>query len=574
MPIDLKYKVLPSFIVDGVNYGACGDIRKPLPFTGPTGLAETAKYQMISPFVEARFYKVRAFNNAQLKQVRDTQQIVFYVSTGNFLGSSEYKNAFIQSFSLSIEAAYGATMEIVDTSGNDFVGFYNSIFSNKCENIDLPAGAGKNVINFADTYVVAVNVGYVFVNSEGQKAVYQPYVNSPSKKLPGKPIGPYINFLLANAEVTVEQNIWKYRLSLKAPDLKYANNTVNKRVGAPDQKIPFLKAAELMLDGDCPPKQANNKEDARVVLVRPPQGVNGEWSYVSEKGANLAENETKKGAYAGYNLPSLDAIRKNMDTFVTANSKGVFMCFPSGANDDALYLVEAESSFCVQKRGSISQCGFGNFLGTYVVNGGDLSPVIKFTPKINLAGIPNKALGGQAAGGTTSKSVEVRDLCSPFEQNDRQEAVDAKQKPGQAVAVAGAIANEAWNKEAPKNLPNLQAQAGVAAMSASNYSKPLLAGALTAEMEIQGDPRLVWSLNVIGSFVKIIFINPFAPIQQITPRLANPIETDWLAKPEINSMISEGAYQVTGCDHEIRDGSWVTKLKLVQIPSANVQVRG
>jgi hypothetical protein len=39
-------------------------------------------------------------------------------------------------------------------------------------------------------------------------------------------------------------------------------------------------------------------------------------------------------------------------------------------------------------------------------------------------------------------------------------------------------------------------------------------------------------------------------------------------------MISDGFYTVTGCDHTINDGGWVTDLKLTQIPSPRTKLRG
>lgn len=571
MPINLKYQIPPSFVVDGTSYNECGDLRRALPFTGPTGIPQTLPFQMYSPFVEARFYRVLRFDNEQLQVARQEQQQLYYVSTGNFLGGSESRNAFIKSFTLSIENAYGATLEIVDTSGNDFIGFYNTVYKNRCWNRD--GINNDNVVKPQEIFIVSVNVGYVFVNSEGKKAIYQPYVNSPSKRIAGRPIGPFINFFLHQIEVHVERNIWRYSLILKSADGPYSNVTVNKRIGSPGQQVPLLRAAEIMLNGDCPPRIAfDDPAKARVILAKPPQGANGEWAIGAEKGAGSAPNATKKGVYAGYNLPPLDAIRKNMDTFVTTSNKGVYMMFPTGANDDALYLVEADSTFCIQRRGSMAFCGLGPFLGTYVVNGGDYSPVIRFSPRINLVGIPNKAIGGQAGGGSNIKAVQVKDLCNPFDGNEANQDKNAKTAPGQDIAMGGAVANDAWDRDAPKNLPRVQAQAGVAAIAAENYSKPETAGAITATMTIQGDPRFLWSLNIKGGAIKIIFINPFAVFTQGPTPIG--LQTDWLANPKINSMISDGFYTVTGCDHTISDGSWITELKLTQIPSPRTKLRG
>ena len=74
MPIDLKYRVPPTFVVDGVNYATCGNLRRPLPFTGPNGIPELLPLQMYSPFIEARFYRVLRFDEQQLQRARQFQQ--------------------------------------------------------------------------------------------------------------------------------------------------------------------------------------------------------------------------------------------------------------------------------------------------------------------------------------------------------------------------------------------------------------------------------------------------------------------------------------------------------------------
>ena len=565
MPIDLKYRIPPTFIVDGVDYATCGNLRRPLPFTGPNGIPELLPLQMYSPFIEARFYRVLRFDEQHLQRARQFQQQLYYVSTGNFLGSNESRNAFIKSFSFSIENGYGGTLEIIDTSGNDFVGFYNTVYKNKC--LDDKFTVNNNAITPAETFIVSINVGYVFVNSDGQRIVYQTFVNAPSKEIAGIPFGPYINFFLTQIDVSVNSGKWKYNLILKSADAAAVDKTVDKRIGGPGQLVPFMRAAEIMLDGNCPPKLLYGEPTKdRVLQVSPPKGANGMWQMTGEKGAGKADNASKKGSYAGYNLNPLDAIRKNMDTYITKNGKGAYMFYPSGINSSALFLVEAESNFCTQRRGSVEQCSEGAFLGTYVVNGGDFSPVISFDPKISLVGIPNKVTGGQAGGGANVKAVEVRDICGAFGGNEANEKTNAAKKEGQTIVVAGAAANDAWNKEAPRNIPRLQAQAGVAAMAAENTSKPATAGAISATLTIQGEPRFLWSLNIKGAAIKIIFINPFAPY---SPNFG--LDTDWLANPKINSMISDGYYMVNGCDHTISDGKWTTTLKLTQSPTNEIK---
>ena len=558
MALQLKYPRLPSFVVDNVSYLQCGNLRRPLPFIGINqGLAPEIQSQMQSPFVEAFFYGVKSLAPGELEDKIKNNDLLYYVSTGNFKNGVNSRSSFIKSFTMGASQAHGATLEIIDTSGLDFLLFYNKMFSGSCNGKVQNDGKEPDY----NVHVVSINVGYVFTNSDGLKYIYQGKVPI---GLPDKTIGPYINFQILKIELSYEANCPKYKLTLKGPDIGANQVKVNNRFGKPGQPIPLLEAAELMLDGSCPPRKNGAKGNARVVLVKPPQGAAGQWSYVSEEGATLDANETRKGVYAGYNLPPLDAIRKNLDTFLTQNGNGVFMCFPTGANDDALYLVEAESIFCDEKSRIIPGCNFsGNFLGTYVINGGDLSPVISFNPKIEFVGTPNKVQGGAAGGSMAPKAQTVANGCadpagSPTDKKDNNDQ-------GQEVAVKSAIDQNKLNGEVhPRELPTLAAKAAEANMSAYVSSKPIF-GTITAELKIQGDPRFLFTLNWLGCSIKIIFVNPFAIGE--TPFVLADQKVDWLATPAINSQISKGLYFVKACDHEVGDGKWTTTLSLVQNPT-------
>lgn len=552
MALQLKYPRLPSFVVDGVSYLQCGNLRRPLPYVGiNAGIAPDIQSQMHAPFVEAFFYGAKSLAPGEAKT------LLYYVSTGNFKNGVNSRSSFIKSFTMGASQAHGATLEIIDGSGLDFLLFYNKMFSGSCDGkVDVGAAIPAH-----NVHIVSINVGYVFTNADGIKYIYQGKVPA---GLPDKKIGPYINFQILKIEVSYETNCPKYKLTLKGPDIGANQTKVNNRFGKPGHVIPLLEAAELMLNGDCPPRAVGaTPEKARVVLVKPPKGVAGDWTYTSENGAKIDANESRKGVYAGYNLPPLDAIRKNLDTFLTTAGNGVFMCFPSGANDDTLYLVEAESVFCDEKAGKTSICNVtGNFLGTYAINGGDLSPVISFNPKIEFVGTPNRVQGGAAGGAVAPKAEIVASAC-PGKPGDPADP-NSNNNQGQDVVVKGAIDQNKLDGEVhPRELPAVAARAAEANMSAYVSSKPIF-GTITAELKIQGDPRFLFTLNWLGSSIKIIFINPFSIGQ--TPFVLADQKLDWLATPAINSQISKGLYFIKACDHEVSDGKWTTTLSLVQNP--------
>lgn len=549
MPINLKYPSLPSFIVNGINYNTCGNIRRPLPDTGQNGLSPNASYESYAPFIEARFRIIRE-NQANVRPQNNNGYVSYYITTGNFLGTDRDKRAFIKSASMGISQSYGATLEIIDTSGQDFTSFYNSVYRDRCD--ATPRRGVKNT----DIIKVSLNFGYVFTNKNGGNAIYQQsFVDKQS--LPGKPIGPYIDFLVTKIDVTFDNNIWKYKLELKGPDAKMGQRRTQNVLGKSSQKIPILTSFELMQDGTCPPKPTNApKQGSRIALVRQPQGQNGGWSYAKQKNADT--NAGRSGVYPGYNLPVLDAIAKNLNNFVTDHTKGVFLCYPSGANDECLYLVEAESTECLIDRTKYRSCKIKQFVGTYVVNGGDLSPVISFSPKIEFVGVPNRFVGAAPGGANSSKSVIIQGCNQNSATNN---------EPGKETVVAGAATSNNRESSPPAEIGQKTAEAASLHLEAGNFSKPML-GAVTADLTIQGDPRFLWSWNIIGSFIKIIFINPFTVIQ--SDLFDNgKINGVWLSLPTINDQISSIAFLINGCDHELSDGKWITKLKLTGVEQNN-----
>jgi hypothetical protein len=119
MALQLKYPRLPSFVVDGVSYLQCGNLRRPLPYVGiNAGIAPEIQSQMHAPFVEAFFYGAKSLAPGEAKT------LLYYVSTGNFKNGVNSRSSFIKSFTMGASQAHGATLEIIDGSGLDFLLFY------------------------------------------------------------------------------------------------------------------------------------------------------------------------------------------------------------------------------------------------------------------------------------------------------------------------------------------------------------------------------------------------------------------------------------------------------------------
>lgn len=555
MPNTLRYPSNPDFTINNVNYNPCGNLRRPLPYAGGDGLPVELPFQSYAPYVVAKFVLATGKKNKDLDDIVPDGQTTLLVSTGSFIGTSKDKQAFIKSVTMGISQSYGATLEIIDTSGQDFTRFYNSVYESTCElqNVRNPDPKNRNKI-----LKVGLLFGYVFTNDNKETAIYEQHFVKRAT-LPNKNLTRFIYFLVEKIEVTFDNNIWKYKIMLKAPDLAKSQRKVRKSRGTLTQRMPLLTALESMLDGECPPKPLIDNSN-KVILARPPVVNNNNQNpiWASFKQLNAAD-EGLQGVYPGFNLPPLDAIQKNLNLFISDQEKGVYMAYPTGLEDDSLLLVEAESPECSAARENKARdgCGFGNFLGTYVVNGGDFSPVIAFNPKIEFVGVPNKVEGAANARNNSSRTVQLKS-CGGINNNQQNENT-----PGLTAKSNEAATDNARTQLPPSRISQNIADSRSAALSAELRAKPML-GSISAELTIQGDPRFLWSLNIMGSFIRIIFINPFTVVQSDT-FADGKINGTWLSSPAISDQISRAAYLVNGCDHEVSDGKWITKLKLIGV---------
>jgi hypothetical protein len=186
-----------------------------------------------------------------------------------------------------------------------------------------------------------------------------------------------------------------------------------------------------------------------------------------------------------------------------------------------------------------SSIGCLHSLGSYIVNGGACSPVISFTPQAKWVYGALHANSGGVGGAVTSKTTpntpkpgmeKATDACSGIQNTNTTDNGNRD--------TLGARAPEEMNKSA------------VAHDKANKRLYPM-----EAELRIQGDPNLAGIEKTFGTTVSIIVINPF--------HLSGDGCGDWLAQPGCNPVYSNKAWWIKGIDHSIKEGSYVTTLKLV-----------
>lgn len=236
----------------------------------------------------------------------------------------------------------------------------------------------------------------------------------------------------------------------------------------------------------------------------------------------------------------LSIIQKWLEPFVTDRQKGIVPVWDSSEKRE-LVLVEDPTPGCGE---SNNVCN--GALGTYIVNGGKCSPVISFNPHIDWV----MAMAGKAVGGTTNAASGASIV-----KDDKTCPVQTK-NTGTLQSIP--LSSYAWNVYGPKQSGEENSKGQDAQAKANSVLDPVLQP-ITAELRIQGDPseNFVHPFNYIGKYISIIVINPFHLLGN-----ENNGCGDWLAQPGCNEILSNKNWLITGCSHNIKEGSYVTTLQI------------
>ena len=216
-----------------------------------------------------------------------------------------------------------------------------------------------------------------------------------------------------------------------------------------------------------------------------------------------------------------------------------------------------------------------NHVATFIINGGNNSPVISFNPSINWPRgfVPS---GGGVSGGPSAADQSQTLESGPVEKED----------VGTQTAIS--LPESYQNTVPPEQQPEMAKDAQKAHMDAANCNGLSIGGGKpgwTAELKIVGDPFFATILpegvggpngpkkrGLFGCTMSIIFINPFY--------IGNDEESDffpleWLNDSAVNDIISNKSYLILGVSHQIQSGSYTTtfKLKLLQ-PNVEIAAGG
>jgi len=239
---------------------------------------------------------------------------------------------------------------------------------------------------------------------------------------------------------------------------------------------------------------------------------------------------------------AVSVLRKWLSGQVTYNDKGTIIQYDPQNQD----LVIREDPKPGKNEKNLCNCPMNNrSLGTYIVNGGNCSNVLSFTPTVDWILFNNNA-GGTTGSGYTGIS-------------DQKAAPDIEvEKAGPEDKQANGHNDIDWSSTDSGPAKNQEA---TAAQSRANKDYEIKPG-LEAELKIMGDPSAKFANPVLlaGSNISIVMINPYM-VDRCT----------WISDSMCNKVLSNKRWLVLGAGHQIEGGKYTTTIKVkLDIPGSDI----
>lgn len=246
----------------------------------------------------------------------------------------------------------------------------------------------------------------------------------------------------------------------------------------------------------------------------------------------------------------LSTTRGWIDPVLTKNNKGIMQIYD---NEDQLSLVWQEDVIDDNPFG----CERRN-IGSFVVNGGNCSPVISFSPKINWL-TQNTGTGAVDSGASALDGTRADNVIHNRPSWNLRENIGSNQTESISTD------QNLWR---PKRIQPKATQDSVTEHGHATIMYEI-AGAIEAELTIQGNPKYSYNYGengIVGAYISIAVLNPAVVRDKMSDGGCM-----WLSESPVNEVLSNTAWLVKGVDHQITDGKYITTFKvLLAAPNAEL----
>lgn len=485
------------------------------------------------------------------------------------------KKSYIQSFEMTVSPTFGGTITIITCDYQKVLELLSVTPPEACEWDEYTLGdnPGSSVVGHIDIgwlirdcnnniekftlYDISNSFAYSYTDEEGEPQIS----------------GPYIYGIFKKAEISYENGVFKVVLTFVDGFSFTEESKLDKIWGREDLKMSFKDAILAAAKFNCNTRQSTSTQKVSRLSIRD----NKAWEFLQNDGG-------KTGPFSVWNSwrQSLFPFLREISTYLlTKNRKGWWFGYDNGScgSPSFLLLEDRNPNVCINEKGNLYTSGT---IPTYIVNGGDCSPVIKFSPSFNAVPLENEnnknnkqtnapasvkaniSIGGGGPNALDQQTNQIFDCVGNINQKNGQIQTTATTQNNNAsnglLATVSSIA-EQLNFRSPVNITKETAQAiyGQSIAEAADGGSINIFAPVKATLEIHGDPFWANSLNLFRyPFIRIIFLNPYC------------LETDdkgnceWLAKPRCNPKFS-GVYKIQSARHAVNAGSYVTSLELYSI---------
>ena len=466
----------------------------------------------IAPWVKARFAKGSPAGLMQDEVITVGNESCRLVNT-----FGEPHHAAIKSFEYGTFDGHKVKLEIIDEEGGAFFLFVEKLL--KCLDKATPQ------------YFFQCQWGWTIQNCDGNWDFEA---------------SPIVTFVPINLEVSFSDGVVKYNITGTDAFAVSFVAREDEHTGDDANKICLKPAIEDLLQ--------KNEPKAKVKFLRKENdGTITAWNY---KPACPCFANGPLSSWTYDNQNKLGTVARWTQPFRTDRDKGLLFQWDTLEPNPTTVLWEDNSLECDEK----ARCNPGRFVGSFIVNGGKCSNVISFNPNINWpAGFALMAQGGDL-GAVNSKGVKKDNTrpqgCAP-QGNSKAGIKQSVELTRQGLDCYGT--EDVYDETELSQMAHNKANVGREGIQP-----------IEAELRIQGNPgfKFVSSLFIHQAYACIVVINPF--------HLAGPWWDgcgDWmvLADSGCNTVLSNRFWKVMGVNHQIKEGSYVTTLKVV-LPVPGVDI--
>lgn len=342
-----------------------------------------------------------------------------------------------------------------------------------------------------------------------------------------KQLSPWIKCLVVQCSTNIDKGITKIKLTCKDLLERHNDRRVDMEIGEEGNLKDLKEAIQELCQTNDPPIE---------VEFKAADGSELEF----ELGG---DGDGPKAVWHSNELPLLSTIRNWLNVTRTKDKKGTYFKY----DPENVKLVIQEDEEC--RKGE--DCSCQGVIGSYIVNGGNCSTVLEFNPEIRWI-LDAGGYGGTAGGGSNAEFGKYKGA----EQTKPIEATGSGNEFPVAQELSYTVPPEAHTAATIT-----AAEANTIANKPSDTAK-----SIEAELTIIGDPSLINFANISARAVSIAVISPYS-----IDGSAKEGACYWIAKPEVNPVLSNKKWMIQGVNHQIEGGKYITKIK-VDLPVPNAEL--